>query len=436
MDKKSATPRDGVVIEPGVQMQVFSSVERPVAVALWRGAEAAPFAGFRVDGGNMRSWSLIENSDTSLFAHDKESSLTDVVARFHYIDGKVVGLDALRGGNAVVMQMHDKGIRYVKADIDLVVRHGAAEGFWDGRRFGALADAARYDKAALNSTIPEGIYTEAQAHSMARSKTYEVSLTYNDARPNAPQEMGYEFMEQCMLDEELAVLMNTLRLNEPSLGSAAERMWFSSVNPDSNGKTYSLHLSAVDGEPPSTQDYVDLGRMAGVSVNVPPEHAAARSWRVAVACTNANGSAELFIAEVEATQDQHDLGEHYDMARQMAIDEGYEEPFVCFDQEEIAALSSEAREFVRNPSGMSPSQVQAILASKSWAEGQVFVHSGEDGNFVVMKQVAPASCEMMTITNQGYMDVVTAYRFEQQELVDEVRSHMEARPEHDGPEPF
>ena len=218
MSKTNATPpRDGVVIEPRVQMQVFSSVGRPVAVSLWRDAEPAPFAGFRADGGSMRSWSLIENSDTSLFAHDKESTLTDVVARFHYIDGKVVGLDALRGGNAVVMKMHDKDIRHVRADTDLVVRHGAAEGFWDGHRFGTLADAARYDKAALDSTISEGMYTESQAHSMAHSKTYEVSLTYNtynDTRPNAQQEMGYEFIEQVMLDEELAVLMGSPQKTE------------------------------------------------------------------------------------------------------------------------------------------------------------------------------------------------------------------------------
>lgn len=58
-----------------------------------------------------------------------------------------------------------------------------------------------------------------------------------------------------------------------------------------------------------------------------------------------------------------------------------------------------------------------VRGSKNWSMGQIFVCPLPDQRYVIMKQVAPASCEMMTITQNGFHDVLTAYRYEQAELV-------------------
>lgn len=60
--------------------------------------------------------------------------------------------------------------------------------------------------------------------------------------------------------------------------------------------------------------------------------------KVVVACRNASGSSDMPVFDVAATQDQIDLGEHYDLAEKMASEAGYEAPFVCFDPQEVPAL--------------------------------------------------------------------------------------------------
>ena len=71
---------------------------------------------------------------------------------------------------------------------------------------------------------------------------------------------------------------------------------------------------------------------------------------------------------------------------------------------------------------------EKVRASKNWAIGEVFACALENERFVIMKQIAPASCEMMTITQNGFHDVLTAYRFGQQELVDQLVAYVEATP--------
>lgn len=51
-----------------------------------------------------------------------------------------------------------------------------------------------------------------------------------------------------------------------------------------------------------------------------------------VAGTNANGEPDLFFVKVETTAEQLTRGEHYDAARAAAKADGYEEPFVAFDE--------------------------------------------------------------------------------------------------------
>jgi hypothetical protein len=60
--------------------------------------------------------------------------------------------------------------------------------------------------------------------------------------------------------------------------------------------------------------------------------------KVAVACTNANGEADLFVTTVEVTTEQIALGEHYDIAESKADEEGYSKPFICFDEHEQSNL--------------------------------------------------------------------------------------------------
>lgn len=70
------------------------------------------------------------------------------------------------------------------------------------------------------------------------------------------------------------------------------------------------------------------------------------------------------------------------------------------------------------------SLAQKVRSQENWSQGEVFVCALSDERFIVMKQIAPASCEMLTITQDGYKDVLTAYRFEQDELVQQLNGYL------------
>ncbi|WP_298636761.1 hypothetical protein [uncultured Umboniibacter sp.] len=60
---------------------------------------------------------------------------------------------------------------------------------------------------------------------------------------------------------------------------------------------------------------------------------------VIVACSNASGEADMFVATgIEVTYEQYQVGIHYDLAKEMAADEGYGGPMVCFDKNEVANI--------------------------------------------------------------------------------------------------
>ena len=69
--------------------------------------------------------------------------------------------------------------------------------------------------------------------------------------------------------------------------------------------------------------------------------------------------------------------------------------------------------------------VDKVRGTKNWSQGEVFVYAESEDKFVIMKQIAPASCEMLTITQDGYKDVLTAYRIERDELVSMLKDYME-----------
>lgn len=72
---------------------------------------------------------------------------------------------------------------------------------------------------------------------------------------------------------------------------------------------------------------------------------------------------------------------------------------------------------------------EKVRSSRHWDQGEIFTCALDDARFVVMKQVAPASCEMLTLTHHGYHDVLTAYRYDQQELVEQLRGYLQVAPE-------
>lgn len=59
---------------------------------------------------------------------------------------------------------------------------------------------------------------------------------------------------------------------------------------------------------------------------------------VAVACTNSSGEADMPVFDFTLLERDYQLGVHYDMAKDMAAEDGYESPFVCFDQSEASVL--------------------------------------------------------------------------------------------------
>jgi len=57
--------------------------------------------------------------------------------------------------------------------------------------------------------------------------------------------------------------------------------------------------------------------------------------RCMVAAINANGDADFYFVKVDCTEDQYNLGEHYDAAEKQAEEEDYE-PKLTFDEFEFA----------------------------------------------------------------------------------------------------
>ena len=91
--------------------------------------------------------------------------------------------------------------------------------------------------------------------------------------------------------------------------------------------------------------------------------------KVAVACINANGMADVFVTEIQVTQENLELGVHYDVASRDAEDAGYEAPFVCFDEAEIPALLKASEFFSRdNTSNVSADTTAELLPSATEQE--------------------------------------------------------------------
>lgn len=62
-----------------------------------------------------------------------------------------------------------------------------------------------------------------------------------------------------------------------------------------------------------------------------------RSVKVVVLCANSNGSPEFWTCAPECTGEQITNGDHYELAKQEAAANGYEEPMIAFDSSDPAA---------------------------------------------------------------------------------------------------
>ena len=51
-----------------------------------------------------------------------------------------------------------------------------------------------------------------------------------------------------------------------------------------------------------------------------------------VACHNAGGEPDLYFVKVDCQESEYDVGQHYEMAEESAIEDGYSGPMVVFDE--------------------------------------------------------------------------------------------------------
>lgn len=64
-------------------------------------------------------------------------------------------------------------------------------------------------------------------------------------------------------------------------------------------------------------------------------------------------------------------------------------------------------------------------SSRHWAIGTTMVWAPKHGEFVVLNQVAPDSCEFMLLTPKGVQDVLSCSRYDQDGLVEQILIHVE-----------
>jgi hypothetical protein len=58
--------------------------------------------------------------------------------------------------------------------------------------------------------------------------------------------------------------------------------------------------------------------------------------KVMVLCTGADGSPSFYFCRARLTKEDYDEGKHYDLAKEKAASEGYEDPMMAFDESDNA----------------------------------------------------------------------------------------------------
>ncbi|GBG14858.1 uncharacterized protein NMK_2459 [Novimethylophilus kurashikiensis] len=104
--------------------------------------------------------------------------------------------------------------------------------------------------------------------------------------------------------------------------------------------------------------------------------------KVAVLCSNSNGEPELYTCSPAVTKESYDEGLHYSIAKSNAEDEGYEGPYLAFDDKDQAAkqLVSTAdwmgtREKASEASEVaSERQWNAVCSDQGWNDATQIIH--------------------------------------------------------------
>ena len=95
--------------------------------------------------------------------------------------------------------------------------------------------------------------------------------------------------------------------------------------------------------------------------------------RIAVACRDASGKADMPVFDVVASEEEYDLGIHYDKAEALAEAAGYERPFVCFDAAEQGVILSAARRLDLVPQVVVIDMTEGLIRSVRCDTGSIKV---------------------------------------------------------------
>ena len=94
----------------------------------------------------------------------------------------------------------------------------------------------------------------------------------------------------------------------------------------------------------------------------------------------------------------------------------------------VAAILAEQDELLNESQACYYDSVEELVerasGQKNWTQGETFIFASSSTRYVVMKQIAPSSCEMLTLTNAGFLDVFTAYRYPPGDLKLVLERHM------------
>lgn len=150
-----------------------------------------------------------------------------------------------------------------------------------------LEEAAKAVEAAKAGPAEESLVGGTSLPEPEEAETqYSVSI-YCERRTHADSEAGDSGPTECQIDhetvdrDELERLGRDHGINEASCSHlslhGAQRIWFSSTSPDADReyfeqgveKYYSLHIHAVDGKEPSTDQVKDVAALLGVRIADP-----------------------------------------------------------------------------------------------------------------------------------------------------------------------
>ncbi|MBK6616510.1 hypothetical protein [Ottowia sp.] len=68
---------------------------------------------------------------------------------------------------------------------------------------------------------------------------------------------------------------------------------------------------------------------------------------------------------------------------------------------------------------------EKVRSSRNWTRGETFVWVSSPNEYLILTQIAPDSCEMLVVLPSGADDVLTAYRFSQEDLVQKLLCYLE-----------